>query len=261
MKKIFEATYFIGEVPPKWPCPSCTDGYLSPKGDKIEYHNDALTTNESAAPDFRIDEYGFVFCATLECNNCNEIVIASGIGGLEHDYEDKYGGNGYYEHFSPTFFQPALKIIDFPSNPEFPIDLRRLLTQSFTLFWCDYNACANKIRSILELLLDALAVPRRADNSSKGDLKLHQRIERFPATSGSEDDDIKKMIMALKWMGNTGSHELAGIERPDLIDGFKMLERCLYRAYPTIDNELAPLVARAKERIAAHTGVNLARGT
>lgn len=252
MKRIFETERFIDDDVPKWPCPSCEHGVLSLLDDKFEYHNDALSTNNCAAPDFGLEEYGFVFCATLECNTCHEIVIASGTGGAEHEHEESHGGNGFFHYYKPTFFQPPLKIIDFPSSSNFSADLRRLLTQSFTLFWCDYNACANKIRSALELLLDALMVPRYAGDTGKAAMSLHQRIEYFPAAPGTEEEDIKTMIMAMKWMGNTGSHELAGIKRDELIDGFKMLERCLRKAYPTIDREGQELLVRAKARIAAH---------
>ena len=67
------------------------------------------------------------------------------------------------------------------------------------------------------------------NKNSKGQrvkLTLHQRIVEFNA----KDKDIGELLLALKWIGNTGSH-VGEIERQDLIHAFQLLEYSLIELY------------------------------
>jgi hypothetical protein len=95
---------------------------------------------------------------------------------------------------------------------------------SFRLSWADHAAAADKARIALECLMDHLGVPKRKKdkNGKFDDLSLHHRIEIFQKGSSS----IGSQLMALKWLGNTGSRE-AQVNRDDLLDAFEILEHAL----------------------------------
>jgi hypothetical protein len=60
-------------------------------------------------------------------------------------------------------------------------------------------------------LLDELKIPREYENK-KGEVKpasLHFRIENLP----QEYEMIKALLLAIKWLGNVGSHGNDGLSK------------------------------------------------
>lgn len=248
MNSIFEQATFSADDIPTWPCPSCGAGQLAKKDDKFDFEMSANSKRCMADEWCDATEVEFVFMSRLECKNCDETVVMTGTGSVwEAHAED--APNQYYEKYTPTYFQPPLRIISFPGNV--PEKVRISLEKSFPLFWCDFDACASRIRATLELLLDAIGIPRKMDEKAVREMSLHDRIERIIAEPGSEREEVKHMIMALKWMGNAGAHQLEGVQRKQVIHAYKMMEICLDRLYPTINPEIAKMVAIAKATNAA----------
>lgn len=245
MKNIFETSYFFRGNFPRWPCPSCEDGWLVLQKDKFDFQNDAITKHEGGNLHFEPESFQYVFMCMMECNSCEESVTLSGTGGVMK-FDDPDTQCEFHDYFTPKFFQPALHIIDFKANTTLPEKVRKSLESSFPLFWCDYDACANRVRATLEFLLDSIGIPRKLKQDARKEMTLHDRIEKISAPAGSENDEVKQLIMAVKWLGNAGSHELEGITRAELIQGYKMIELCLRRLYPVLDHEAANLVTIAK---------------
>ncbi len=242
MKKIFETPFFTQESIPNWPCPECGDGHLVPVQDSFQCYGDANTARNGEHID--AEDHKYVFTLIGSCNNCKENVAVSGKGGLERAPL----GDGQWEitdYFIPTFFEPSLQIIDVSTNKNLPTTIKNSINKSFALFWSDFDACANRIRSTLELLLDDMGVTRENPSASSGYLSLHDRIKKIDVTS-KKSRDIKDLVMALKWLGNTASHGLEGILHEQLIDGYKMMEKILELQYPSIDHDIQRLLAKAK---------------
>jgi hypothetical protein len=174
-----------------------------------------------------------VFTGVLNCNVCTETVIFSGDGGVEEDHE-LHGPDRFYHYFTPRYFYPPLPIIQIPASEKVPEEVTRLLINSFELFWCDPDACANRIRATLEILLDDMLIVRKKNPQAGKELSLHDRIELIDST---EHPDLSAMMLAVKWLGNAGAHELQGINRGQVLDGYELLEYCLTQLYPTfVDN-------------------------
>lgn len=245
MNSIFEQASFSADSIPKWPCPSCVSGWLAKKDDKFDFEMNSASKKYINEDWYEPDQVEFVFMCMMECKNCNETVAMTGTGNVWRSY-DENEPNNYYETYTPTYFQPPLNIIAFPCDEKVPKNVRASIEKSFALFWCDFDACASRIRATLELLLDAIAVPRKKDEKAVRELSLHDRIESIVAEPDSDLDEVKAMIMALKWMGNAGAHELEGVQRKQVIHAYKMIEICLARLYPTVDPEIKKMIAIAK---------------
>ena len=69
--------------------------------------------------------------------------------------------------------------------------------------------------------MDHYHVPKRrkGNNGKYHSLTLHDRIETFSKTQSAEGEKL----MALKWLGNTGSHQ-GDVSRDNLLNGFEILE-------------------------------------
>jgi hypothetical protein len=129
-----------------------------------------------------------------------------------------------------------------------PEPIRQEVTAAFTLYWCDYAACLNRIRNSLELLLTDLKVPRtELKGSRKMRLSLHARIERLE-TRKPKLKDICKRMMAVKHLGNAGSHPGDIVKVEDVYDGFDILERVLHDTYSDHESVLAKMVAQINKR-------------
>jgi hypothetical protein len=101
-------------------------------------------------------------------------------------------------------------IFDIPAKC--PKEVSEELRAGFSLFFSDRGATANRVRIALERLMDHLKIPPG---------KLHDRLDIF-----SKQNPIGENLMAVKWLGNTGSHE-GKVSRDDLLDGFQILEHAL----------------------------------
>jgi len=91
-----------------------------------------------------------------------------------------------------------------------------------------------------------LGVPKRR-KSKKGkyyDLNLHDRILFFAL----KDSSAGAQLMALKWFGNTGSHDNM-VSKDDLLDAFEILEHALVEI---IDRRSAKVALLAKQLTKKH---------
>ena len=206
-------------------CPKCKFGLLKfdvEKFIKVETKK-SKNSEENIYGEKKFTEY--IFNAILVCNNCKDIVSVNGYGDVA-EYEEKIRINpGPYEpefdwmpvnvdRFYPLYFHPTIDL--FKINNSCPKEISTLIRSSFNLFWSDKNASANKIRIVVEKILE------KVDNK-KHIKKLHQEIEN----SNNLTDEIKKHLLAIKWIGNSGSHKTLNIKTGDMIDGYKLLEHSI----------------------------------
>lgn len=105
-----------------------------------------------------------------------------------------------------------------------PDDIKNELNSAFAIFWSNRAACAGRLRVALECLMNHIGVPKRRKNANGkfSDLTLHARIEAF----ANKEPTIGSQLMALKWIGNTGSHDSQIISN-DILDSFEIMEHAL----------------------------------
>jgi hypothetical protein len=168
-----------------------------------------------------------VFNAWLKCNqpSCGEVVAAIGKGGVSQVQSWGEDGNieeRLEEEFYPLFCRPMPDIFRIPE--ECPKEVKTELRAAFRLFCSDQSASAGRVRVSLERLMDHYGVPKRRKGKDCKffPLSLHTRIETF--SKARSEAGVK--LMALKWLGNTASHQ-GDVSRDDLLDGFEILEYLL----------------------------------
>ncbi len=147
--------------------------------------------------------------------SCAEIVTVSG----RIDYQKVYVSNGddllemrLLGSLRPTSMQPAPNIIALPKA--LSKACAEHLRIAFVLLWVDLGSCANRLRIVVEHLLDDLGVERERN--------LERRIrllsESRPGHEGALD--------ALRHVGNVGSHE-GRQDFETIIKCFEILELAL----------------------------------
>lgn len=228
---------------PSWPCPSCIRGTLELAPHSLRYEETAASRAERKSDDWFFEMIDFAFTAWLECKKCNSKVAVAGNGGVEQYQTGEYEWD-YAEYFTPKSFHPGLQLFDVPK--ECPEHIKTNIAQAFSLYWIDCDASANRLRTALERLMDHLAIPkkRKTKAGSFEVLKLHRRLEIY----AQKERALGEQLMALKYLGNSGSHETQ-VTRDELLDAFEILEHALIEI---LQSRSKRLLAMAKELSSKH---------
>ena len=231
---------------PPWTCPTCKAGTLRLRQKSLIYCETIESLRWHDQEGWGPEHLEFTFSAWLDCSNdkCKEKLAVTGTGGIEQEYTgDDEGSTDWVSHFYPRWIEPPLRIIETPARC--PAVVSNALRDAFALYWSQPEACAGRIRVALEALLTHLGVPEsEVQGSGKSiPLKLHRRIELFT----KQNEMIGTQLMALKWLGNTGSHG-SEVTRGDIIDGLELLEHSLVEVLDKRSEKMTILAKKLTDR-------------
>ncbi|NWC63967.1 DUF4145 domain-containing protein [Cedecea sp. P7760] len=227
-------TFFTKHQCPDWSCPSCHSASLAIMPDT--FHSEAVpeTVVRFQEPDGCLEDIRLVFSCLLKCERarCGAVVAVSGTGEVQpaHDKDEEEDGNPYFSLFQARSFIPALSVFDLPE--QCPRNVAEPLKESFALFPGAPGAAANTIRISLEQLMDALGVQEMRS--------LHNRIVALPA----EYVEHREALMAIKFLGNAGSHELDRVTTLDIEHAFFIIEFVLRKIYAGSTQSVRQLINR-----------------
>jgi hypothetical protein len=176
-RNIWKKLSFYSDKNPPWPCPNCSGA--------IRFIKDKLSISQSndlpkSVRHITVDEtnnLGYLeyrFSGIFVCDECHLKITSL---GYAHAFEMGRGPvNASYHRKSgkvlfPIFFDPPLKL--FSVGESCPQEIKTQLENSFALYWNDRASCANKLRTVIELLMDHQNVPKAAGST------LHSRIQIF----------------------------------------------------------------------------------
>jgi Domain of unknown function (DUF4145) len=142
----------------------------------------------------------------------------------------------YEDCLSVTYILPAFPLMEYPDGV--PDQVQEAITGASQVLLSDASAAANRIRSAIEVLLDSQRVPKLVSGSRSKHLDTHGRIEKFRA----KKPDAAKHLMAMKVIGNVGSHEREILPLSVVLDGMEHFARALELIY---DRNEAALERRA----------------
>ena len=164
LQKLETEEYF-----PVLKCPLCENGNL-----KTSTKDEIRFTSEKTKKIYEITgepiDLKGEFAKILLCDNseCLEKAIVIGkTDTVENGYDDgidKDSGEELYPAAETYTSKYKIEYISLPVNlisiPE-NIDLELLenIQSSYNLFWSDINSCGNRLRTVIELLLDIIKIP------------------------------------------------------------------------------------------------------
>ena len=233
---------------PAWPCPACGNGTLALVPESL--------LQKQTSRSFRAFEVlgepeaiKYRFSAWLKCSqqDCGEDAALVGEGELfRNDQSEDEDGRPIPEYstiLKPLFCSPMPDMFELPEKC--PDEVKLELRAAFQLFWSDQAASAGRVRVSLERLMDHCRIPKRAKKKKGGyyRLMLDDRIKLFSQT----ETTAGKHLMALKWLGNTASHQ-GNVSRDDLLDGFEILEYLLAELFDKRANRVDKLAQQLSKR-------------
>ena len=227
---------------PNTPCPACGDGVLAV---------DSLVTVEAAESarwhgheNWDPDMIRGAFHGALRCGltSCGEPVVVSGdfIVGPDVAVDGSWFGE-YDEFFRLRYAQPALPIVQCPDAT--PDTVRDAAAAAARVVWTDPGSAANRLRFATEGLLTAQKIRRfEVVGGKRRRISAHRRIEEFRKRNAPAGD----ALMAVKWIGNEGSHADA-LTSQDVLAGADVLGHALRLLYDTSAEELKQLIRRTNK--------------
>ena len=230
-RQVFKKSFTQDKLP-EWGCPACDKGVLKLKPNSFVDIEGAASRAFRRTDDWEPEFTDLRFSCMMICSdgNCGEGVSLSGDGCLDLIVEyDKLGfpaEHSLVSAFRPKYFWPPLNIIEIPNKT--PRTISNELTQSFELFFSNPPSSANHVRIALEHILTELKVKRFARrNGRQLFLNLHQRIKLLP----HKHSHLGDLCLAIKWLGNAGSHSESTITLDDVMDAYEIFAVLLQELY------------------------------
>jgi hypothetical protein len=230
-KKLWVRSFEDTDIP-AWPCPKCGAGALKLAEHK-EGHSGEWLPHEMSEYDAESEYLNSIgngqypsgpFAMLLRCSSqdCREVVVMAGRFGTG-DVGPPHVGT--VRDYCPHFFQPALHYFEIPENC--PKNITAEVMAAFAVFWSDKAGCVNHIRSAIELLLTRMKIKDKRQNGSYR--PADDRIRELEAAH----PELAKHMMAVKWIGNFGSH--AGkVKDRDAFDAMDQMEFILNDRFATV---------------------------
>ena len=229
-RKLYKLPFRLKSFP-AWRCPACKKGTLQLVENSFHKDERAHSRDAKDCEAWEPDWIDYSFSCLLQCSTkkCSESVALSGVGGV--DWDVGYDQNGHQQQiwgdrFRPKYFSPHLNLFDVPKDT--PESVAEELTQSFELFFCNPPSAANHVRIALENVLTEMKVKRFENRRGKKTfLGLHNRISLLPR----KHEHLKEMCLAVKWLGNAGSHSNKEVTMDDVMDAYDIVEVLLHDLY------------------------------
>lgn len=221
---------------PAYPCPECDRGTLryAPKS-RREMTGDNW---KQALQEGLIDPTDVVarFHLFLQCSidKCGSVVSVHGDSQLTEREAWDHQQDRFFHVLTPHGMDPAPPLATVPEST--PEPLKNEFATAFALFWIDLGACANRLRIIVEKILDHQGVTAGV---------LARRIEAYKGAQPGHADTFD----ALRFVGNIGSHE-GEASREAVLDCFELLQDAIAELFGERTTKLAGM----KKRIIAAKG-------
>jgi hypothetical protein len=232
---------------PAWPCSSCGNGTLSLIKDSLKYQETIESVKSHNVEGFDADWVVFVFTAWAQCQSCKQEYAISGTGGVAPEMTSDTEWD-YQNYFQPKVCSPMPDIFQLPEKC--PDDIAEDLRAAFAVFWINRSACAGRVRVGLEHLMTHLGIPneKTGADGKVSELTLHARIDLFT----KKESTLGSLLMALKWLGNTGSHD-SDVSKNDLLAAFEVMEHALKELIGGHSKKIAELAKNLTEKHASKT--------
>jgi hypothetical protein len=192
--------------------------------DSIQKHETVASKKAQGTADWDPDWLAYTFTCWLKCslNSCGEMVAVMGRGGIEPEFDPDEGHEQMVPYYKPLYAWPMPDM--FEISKDCPDIIRAALRTSFRLAWSDSAAAAGRLRVALECMLSSLGIKDRKRVPGKiVGRTLHERLEVLKKTHA----EIAGNLMAVKWFGNTGSHETATVSFQDLMTAYTIVEHAM----------------------------------
>ncbi|ELE9752954.1 MULTISPECIES: DUF4145 domain-containing protein [Enterobacter] len=233
---------FFKDMQVEWPCPECGQKTLQIITESFVLNDTHGTIKYGGEDWFEPEMHTSIFSCMARCSRrqCGEVVACSGKSGWEQEWDEETHNNEYYQWHKPYSFYPSLHPFELPEKC--PTEIAEPLEASFSIFLIQPGAAANLIRISVERMLTAMGVAERNDNDKR--INLHRRLGMLPALYQT----FSGPLMAIKFLGNAGSHTYDGVKTGDIEVAFEIMEYVVNDLFSGRKESLEVLTKRLSDK-------------
>lgn len=239
---------------PGWLCPVCQSGHYRTLKDAHAKGETKASREARDQPEWEAEWVEHRYVTLLRCDNpsCKEIASLAATTNVDERYEwvaelDRETPVRV-DTYQISFIDPAP--VPILLSDQVPSQINGLLKEAASAYWFDVEASANKLRQVAEEIMTERGIARfkietirSTGKKVRKPIMLHQRIQTYQ----SQAPDVAEMLLAVKWIGNAGSH-VGSLKQTDVLDGFEMLDHVLGEIYRKDKVRLTKLAKKVNKR-------------
>lgn len=242
----FHFNLFTKENIPQWRCPECLNETLELIQDSFIEHKSAATSKSIHEDWFEPGFYRGVFSGMLRCSrkDCLEMVSMHGESEYEENWDEQMCDHSYDLVLKVKDFFPALPL--FTPIEKCPQDISEQLQKLSALLPGYPSAAVNTLRILLEMLMDELGVIRIyvvGKKKTRKEYSLNQRINNYDGPH----QEMKDGFLAMKWLGNSGSHRSQHVSDKDIETACFILDDFLQQIFRSSRDHSAAIMLLSKK--------------
>lgn len=213
---------------PRPMCPICQEGHLR-FAEPSETEN-AQARHAHGHEGWEPEWIFGTFIATAECENnkCQQKVHALGNYRVDtasaprsYNYDDQYS-----TYYSVTAVSPPLVLMRLPETA--PKEVRAGVERASAVLFLDPGLAGTALRTAVERFLTTQRIP--SQRNSGGFRSLDERL-RVWKEANPDQAEVANLLLAVKWIGNAGSHEVSDVSTKEVLDGVEILDEAFHRLF------------------------------
>ena len=217
-------------------CPTCESDYLVIQEKSIRTTFAAESIKNSNHPDWDPTwDFGY-FSLTFICRNRNCITVhaCSGNFSVEDNPIQTSNEVPFINIYQCKYLNPSIPILSNTLPIDTPKKVVARIKEAEQILLTDPNAAANRFRLAIEEVMNSYGINRfQIQNHKRSRLTTHARLLNFKKYEYS----IVDAFMAVKWIGNQGSHEdILSVD--DLLTAAEILKFGLEALYGDAEAEM-----------------------
>ncbi|WP_169811887.1 DUF4145 domain-containing protein [Nocardia grenadensis] len=217
-----------------WPnlgCPVCGEGGLGVGLFEWE-HQTGEKDHEDDPTYLRGRFYLRLVCGRALCTSW---IIVTGDYTTDWEVDDRSYLN-VWPMLTVRTIVPPIPVIEL--TDDVPDSVRAAIVRASGLIWLDPLAFAGALRTAVERLMDEQDILVRP--AGQEPVKLHHRLVEFEKVQ----PQAGQLLLAAKWVGNTGAHETTAFTVADALDTAEMVEVALGVVYAKDNSALLSRASR-----------------
>jgi hypothetical protein len=215
-------------------CPNCRSGYIGfAEPSEDESHESAPHHGHEA---FEPDWIRGTFVIRGQCENRECQLAVHGTGDYFVDYSTQQvdfdsPGPLYSSYYKLTHLHPPMLLMPIPKSA--PEEIREGVLRASRVLFADPGLAATALRATVERFLTAEGVTGGPSGKFQtADVRIKQWSAQDPSRLA-----VANLLLAVKWLGNAGTHEDADLTTTEVLEGAAMLDEAFHRVYtgPDLD--------------------------
>jgi hypothetical protein len=220
---------------PRPSCRECGEGHISFDSPVESENGSSVDARSFWAWEPEWIRGAFTSTGTCQNTDCGLKVAVSGtyeVYGARLVIDEDDPGPPYSTYYTFRNFSPPLQLMRLPEST--PEQVKDGVDRAATVLFADPGLAATALRLVVEQFLTADGIPDK--RARGGFISADERIMTWKGAAPGRDR-VANLLLAVKWIGNAGTHSLATLSVDEVLAGAEFLSEAFHALFegPSID--------------------------